>query len=127
MGPNGVIGLVTLPDEAVKLSGEVEPLLPSSKLRLLVSTVRKLDDSEEHDSECGNDPYLSYSRSSLWRKSMVRSMQAPSKLWESMAKLCHTIICGWWLVIAGTLKLVLMQYQDGTATLMGCCSLGPML
>jgi len=92
MGPNGVIGLVTLSDEAVKLSGEVEPLLPSSMLSPLVSIVRKLDDSEGHDSECGNDPYLSYSRSSLWRKSMVLSMHALSKLLKSMVKLCQTVI-----------------------------------
>jgi len=68
------MGLVTLAEEAVKLSGDVdptEPLLPSSRPRTLVSIVRKLDDIEEHASECENDPYLSpRSGSTLCRKSM---------------------------------------------------------
>lgn len=87
MVPRGVTGLLTLTDEAVKLSGDVdptEPLLPSSKLRPLVSIVRKLDDNEGHDSECENGPYLSKSGSALCRKSMPASMHVPSKLSESI-------------------------------------------
>ena len=83
--PSGVMGLVTLAVEAVKLSGDVdptEPLLPLSKLMPLVSIVRKLDDSDGHESECEKEPYFSNSGSPMFKK----SMQAPSKLFDSITQ-----------------------------------------
>jgi len=87
--PSGVMGLVKLAVEAVKLSGDVdptEPVLLSSKLMPLVSIVRKLDDSDGHESECEKAPYPSKSGSPLLKKSMPASMQAPSKLFDSITE-----------------------------------------
>lgn len=97
MAPNGVIGLVALAVEAVKLSGDVEPieaLLTSSKLKAVVSMVKKLDVRDGHDSECEKDPYLSYSSSPPCKKSMVVSMHAPSKLLVFMVKVRQELIGG---------------------------------